>query len=550
MSQESPNVSSHREPPVPADAVGEPVPPSTLRLKRSPYPAAVGQAMWLAAHVKTRAWDRALVDVRATQEKQLLEIVRHSAKTEFGRANRFDRIKSYEDFRAFVRVGDYDTFSPFIEKMRKGATNLLVPELIQYYGNSSGSSTQGKPKFLPISERQIAHQRDAGADALMRYLAWRGEHDFASGFTLGLFPPITMKADGPTFVTSNPALMVTRMPRFTRPVFLPNDEHKRMTDYQEKLRAGAASYLDYDVRALSGTTCWFSLFFEHVLDAAKKQGRRARTIQDIWPNLRLLIGGGVSAAPYLPIIRDLAGREDIELIDTYNATEGGIYATSDFSENRGMRMLPHRGTFFELVPVEEHDAPSPRRFPLWEAEKGRSYAIVVTTTSGLYAYKLGDIVRLTDTERPRIEFMGRLSGCLSITQELTTHVEIERAVAHASKVCPSVTLDFGAGAEIGSQGARGNYVLFVEFQEPPKDLAAFTRAFDEGLSAENRVYREHRLGDVAITPPRVVPLVRGGAKQFMQQHTRGNVQGKFPRIVDEKSVQALFAFAAKPRAVS
>jgi len=117
-------------------------------------------------------------------------------------------------------------------------------------------------------------------------------------------------------------------------------------------------------------------------------------------------------------------------------------------------------------------------------------------------------------------------------------------VAFASKACSAVTLDFGAGAEIGANGAKGNYVLFVEFQEPPRDLQAFARAFDEGLAIENRVYREHRQNDVAINAPRVMPLARGGAKRFMEQHTRGNVQGKFPRIVDEKSVAALLTFAA------
>src|SRR6185437_16570625 len=100
-----------------------------------------------------------------------------------------------------------------------------------------------------------------------------------------------------------------------------------------------------------------------------------------------------SAAPYLPVIRDLVGHDDVTLLDTYNATEGGIYASSDFSGARGMLVLPHRGTFFEFVPLEEVGSASARRVPLWEVERDRPYAIVVTTVSGLYAYTLGDIVR-------------------------------------------------------------------------------------------------------------------------------------------------------------
>jgi hypothetical protein len=504
-------------------------------LRQSPYPRVVSRGLLQVARVQTALWDRAMGRVEEEQRKALAAIVRHARDTELGRRQHFADIHRYEDFVRQVPVGDYDTFAPYIDRMRAGAKNLLVPEFVRYYGNSSGSSVQGKSKFLPITERQIAHTRMAGSNALFRYLAWRGDADFLTGFTLGLFPPITMKQEGEVFITSNPALMSTRLPPITRPVMLPNDEHKRIASYEEKLRKVAAAYLDHDVRSVTGTTCWFSLLFERVLEAAANDGRRVSSVAEIWPNLRVLIGGGVSADPYMPIIKKLLGRDDVALVDSYNATEGGLYATTDF-RGRGMLMLPHRGTFFEFVPVSERDQPSPRRVPLWAVERDVPYSIVVTTVAGLYAYEIGDIVRFPSTDPLRIEFMGRLAGCLSITQELTTHVEIEQAVAHAVRKHPCMTKDFGAAADIGAvAGAKSRYVLYVEFEEgaAPNDLAAFAAAFDEGMCAANRVYREHRSGDVALLPPKVVPLPKGVARAFMADVTRGNVQGKFPRILDE-----------------
>ena len=264
-----------------------------------------------------------------------------------------------------------------------------------------------------------------------------------------------------------------------------------------------------------------------------------------------MLGGGVSAEPYLPVLRRLLGRDDATLVDTYNATEGGIYATSDYEGARGMLMLPHRGTFFEFVPMDERDKPAPARVPLWAVERDRPYSIVVTTVAGLYSYEIGDIVRFPSTAPLRIEFMGRLSGCLSVTQELTTHVEIERAVAYAIERVPCRTLDFGAAADVGVDGtAKARYVLFAEFDEgaEPANLAEFAAAFDDGMCKENRVYREHRVGNVAILAPRVVPLVRGGAKRFLDI-TRGNVQGKFPRILDDarKTKLLSYAHAGRPR---
>jgi hypothetical protein len=360
-----------------------------------------------------------------------------------------------------------------------------------------------------------------------------------------------MRQDGPVRVTSNPALMATKMPALSRPVYLPDDSVRAIPDYNDKLDVIARRYLDHDVRALSGTTCWFGVLFDKLLREAERRGRRVRHVRDIWPNLRVLFGGGVSADPYMPLLRELLGPTPFYLVDTYNATEGGIYASSDFSGERGLLMLPHRGTFFEFIPLEEADAPRPTRVPLWEVETDRLYAIVVSTVSGMYAYKLGDIVRFSTVWPHRIEFAGRLTGCLSVTQELTTHVEIERAVAFAASKVPCTPVDFGAAADVGVGSSRkSRYVLFAEFKEgaEPADLDAFARAFDEGMCKENRVYREHRDNDVAILLPRVERLVTGGAARFLGHVTNGNVQGKFPRILNESRREALTPFLARSEA--
>jgi len=515
--------------------------PSTrARLTHSSLPGLSGKVVLTAAKLQIARWDYALTRVRDEQERALARIVNHARSTEYGERRGFSRIRSYRDFTARVPVGDYDSFSPYIERMRRGEANLLVPEFVRYFGNSSGSSTHGRSKFLPITERQISLQRRSGTDGLSRALVHLAEDEFTKGFTLGLFPPTTMRPEGPVLITSNPALMIATLPSLAKPTYLPDEACRQIGDYDEKIARIVSTCFDHDVRAVAGTTCWFSLLFEALLLEAKRRGRNARTVREIWPNLRILLGGGVSADPYRALLRQFLGREDFVLVDSYNATEGGIYAVTDHRDAPGMLMIPHRGTFFEFVPVEAHDDPRARRVPLWDVELGRDYAIVVTTVSGLYAYKLGDIVRFP--AQNRIEFVGRLSGCLSVTQELTTHIEIEKAVSYATSVVPCTTLDFGASAEIGP---RSRYLLFVEFapERRPADMAAFARSFDEGLCKENRVYREHRANDAALLPPQVVALRPGGARAYLDQVTRGNVQGKFPRIIDPTRRHQVSVFA-------
>ena len=66
--------------------------------------------------------------MRQVQEATLLSLVNHSAKTAFGRAHSFTRVRDYASFTRCVPVGDYDAFSPLIDRMRAGEHNLLVPE--------------------------------------------------------------------------------------------------------------------------------------------------------------------------------------------------------------------------------------------------------------------------------------------------------------------------------------------------------------------------------------------------------------------------------------
>jgi hypothetical protein len=129
----------------------------------------------------------------------------------------------------------------------------------------------------------------------------------------------------------------------------------------------AESYLDHDVRALSGTTCWFSILFDRAIAAARRAGRNVDTVGEIWPNLRALFGGGVQADPYRKLIDERVGHTTV-LVDNYNATEGGIFAATARLGDDSMMMIPDRGVFFEFVPRADHGKPNARRYALWEVE--------------------------------------------------------------------------------------------------------------------------------------------------------------------------------------
>jgi hypothetical protein len=314
---------------------------------------------------------------------------------------------------------------------------------------------------------------------------------------------------------------------------LPKPDIRDIEDYDRKLSTMAEAYQDYDVRGLTGTTCWFSILFDRLIAAARVRGRKVSTVSEIWPNLRVLFGGGVHAEPYRKLIEERVGRP-VVLMDNYNATEGGIFAATDRLDDHGMMMIPDRGVFFEFVPQAEHGKPDATRVPLWKVEPGVDYSVAMTTSSGLFAYSIGDVIRFSSIFPHRMEFAGRTSGVLSVTQELTNYIEIEKAVTSATQAEACTLVDFTASSEVGIDGtAKGRYLFFIEFDRAPADLPSFTAAIDRELCALNRVYREHRAKDVAILSPVVIPLQQGATRTFMRTLGQSSVQQKFPRIVDE-----------------
>lgn len=516
-------------------------------LKRVRGGRLLGPALWAAAKVRVARWDALMTSraaLRAAQEQTLLAHTRAAANTELGRAHRFAEIRSHADFVDRVPLRAYADFEPFLERMRRGERDVLYGGFVDDWGQSSGSShTAAKNKFLPISKEQIRWQQRAGFDVLARYLALSGDRRFAGGYMLGLFPPSTIERVGPVGVASNPGIMQRHVPYPASRMVLPKVPIRDIPHYETKLVAMADAYLDHDVRSLTGTTCWFSVFFDHVLAAARRRGRRVERIVDVWPNLRVLLGGGVPAQPYRRLIEERVGRP-ITLLENYSATEGGFFATADDPSDPSMLVIPDRGVFFELVPRDSR--PEARRLPLWDVETGIDYSVVLTTSSGLFAYSLGDYVRFTSTHPHRLEFVGRPAGVLSLTQELTTTLEIECAIAHASASTRATTVDFAASSELGVRGtAKGRYLAFVEFEREPTDLATFAAAFDAELQAQNRVYREHRADDVAILAPRVLSLPRGATRAFMREIGQTSVQQKFPRIATAEQTALLHRLAER-----
>lgn len=298
-----------------------------------------------------------------------------------------------------------------------------------------------------------------------------------------------------------------------------------------------------DIRAVSGTPSWLLILFDRMAQAHPERERRAA---GYWPNLELLVHGGVNFAPYRQRFEDVLAGSRAELREVYPASEGFV-AVADRGPGEGLRLLVDNGIFFEFVPVQTLDGPNPVRHWVGTLETGVDYAVVLSTNAGLWAYILGDTVRFVDRDPPRLLITGRTSYYLSAFGEHVTGEEIEAAVTGAARDIGAAVTDFSVGALYPQRpGELGGHLYIVEFAEalpdPPR-LDAFARAIDSRLCTLNNDYRDHRAAGFGLNPPRIHAVPAGSFAAWMKRRGRLGGQNKVPRVIsDPELFQDLRAF--------
>jgi hypothetical protein len=179
--------------------------------------------------------------------------------------------------------------------------------------------------------------------------------------------------------------------------------------------------------------------------------------------------------------------------------------------------------FFEFVPRDRIEEASPPTLRSHEVEVGQEYFVLLTTSSGLYRYDLGDLVRVVGFEgqAPIIEFLNKGDHICSLAGEKLTEHQVILAMSEVAQRLGTPVADF---VLTPCWADPPYYVLHVEPTEADPDPARsheLAAALDQTLHAVNVEYagkrRTDRLGPVRLNflPPRfLADLDRREAARF------------------------------------
>lgn len=223
-----------------------------------------------------------------------------------------------------------------------------------------------------------------------------------------------------------------------------------------------------------------------------------------------------------------------------------------------------RACFLEFIPEEDIEHLDPRVLEINELEPGRCYELVVTTFSGLYRYRMGDIVRIEDkmNNMPIFEILYRRGSILNLFNEMTSEEMVRAALAltmKENKMNGCDLVDFTSRTDVS--GSPPRYVIYVELlasdnsnlKIPWKnslhlsliDWSTFSEKLDENLQICNPIYGSKRA--INRIAPLQLLLLKCGAFEKLRLSScgqKGSVESDIASLDDvSKKVGSYTAIA-------
>jgi hypothetical protein len=482
--------------------------------------------VWAKKHVQKA--EEFKKNAEKNQETLLLSLVDTAKKTLFGREHDFENIKSVKEFQEKVSVADYENLKPYIERVKKGQANILWTETPEYFAKTSGTTSGSK--YIPISKEGMPFQIKGAQSALFHYIAKKNNADFVKGKMIFLQGSPELEENFGIKIGRLSGIVAHHIPNYLQKNRLPSLETNMMEDWEAKVGKIVEETEKENMTLISGIPPWLIMYFEKLIE---KNGKK---IKQLFPNLQLIVTGGVNYEPYRDKMEELLGGK-VDIVQTFPASEG-FFAFQDDYTKEGLLLLTNHGIFYEFIPLEEYGKPDARRLTLKDVELNKDYALILTTNSGLWAYSIGDVVRFIDKNPHRILVSGRTKHFTSAFGEHVIAFEVEEAMKATLEKFPAQITEFHLAPQVNPSEGLPYHEWFIEFEKEPENLDAFKNDLDEQLRKRNTYYDDLISGNI-LQNLHISKLKKNAFNEYAKSQGKLGGQNKIPRLANDRKIADL-----------
>lgn len=466
------------------------------------------------------------------QEDVLSTLITKSAFTSFGKKHSFGEITSYEDFSRLVPIQDYTTLKASIESAIRGEYDILWPGKTDFFAKSSGT-TGDRVKILPVTNEALHENHFAGGkDLLANYYKNHASRKLYSKkhLVIGGSADLTQQNQN-GLVGDLSAIIVKNLPWWTEYRRTPSVEIALNPDWESKLQSMAEATLNQNIGIITGVPSWTLLLIKRVLEIANKN-----TLHEVWPNLELYMHGGMNFGPYEKEFRKLIPSDSMNYVESYNSSEG-FFGMQDQLNSKELLLMTDSGVFFEFIPMDHFDGLNSKIIvPLSQVNTKTEYAVVISTSSGLWRYIIGDTINFTSTKPFRFIITGRTTHYINSFGEKLIVQHAESAITEVCHSQNAQITDFTVGPYFNTSGSNGGHEWYIEFEKEPESLLDFEEGIDRAVKKYNADYEAKRNKNMNIDFPKFSYLPRGSFEQWLKSKGKLGGQHKVPRLMNNRSI--------------
>ncbi|MFI3314648.1 MAG: GH3 auxin-responsive promoter family protein [Rikenellaceae bacterium] len=465
-------------------------------------------------------------------DMQLKQLLQCCEQTSYLKERGIKASSSYEEYASRVPIVTYEDFVTEIESVMNGDWQRLCPSRPDWYAKSSGT-TNAASKFIPTTYESMKNIHFKGFnDVVATYNALypTGGAFFGKSLTLGGSLSFSPNSGGGK-VGDLSGILIENTPSLFEIIRFPSKAITLDANFEEKISKIAKISENQNITSFAGVPSWYMVLMNLILDYTGK-----KNMCEVWPNIDFFAHGGIKFSPYKDEFNRLFPSSDMKYMETYNASEGFFAIGDDPSRDDMLLMLDYQ-MYYEFM----EQTPQQKVVPLEGVEVGKNYAIIISTSGGLYRYMIGDTVTFTSTDPYRIKISGRTKHYINVVGEELIVDNAEEAIMSACNITSASVKDYTAAPIFMQSHRKAGHEWIFEFNNMPSSVDRFISVLDDTLMRLNSDYRAKRVGG-ALDTPKVLIAGRNTFYNWMKSRGKLGGQNKIPRLSnDRKYIDSLLS---------
>jgi len=519
-------------------------------------------------------------DIRQTQSDFLLEQILKNKETQYGKENKFECIKSVDDFLQHLPLTTYGDYKHYVDLLLAGDHYTMTADRPLQLAVTSGTSGQSSllPTTADIFKRfflsgvavlfQRLHESHPDWVTLQRSMKlfytprWITD---SHGMLIGpnSSNPDSLKRIHHLYSTPPPAYKIVTEPEalYVHLLFGLMDSNLGIiesnfastiyTGFKVLEQRWPELVSDIETGVLNPALDIPENIRDEIQQEMKPNVKRARELEEqfklgfddiarrIWPSLNLILATTTgSMSLYENALSSKTCSKVPIYSPIYGASEGLLGVNLVPNTTESYYCLIPNAQFFEFIKISDSSEKQPSTLLLHQLVLGEQYEVVITNPSGLYRYRLGDVVEVVQffNEIPVIKFKYRQGQMLNIHGEKLSEESFYKTLQQAANEWGVQILDYSTCENVlveKDESFSPHYLVFVESD----NQIINPEILDKKLQENHPVYKSFRVKG-SIGSLEVIQVKKGCfeiLKKWLLLNTQASSnQIKIPRVIKRK----------------